>query len=429
MTGGPLLLRHATLTDGRHVDVTLNNGMITHVEAVADTARAGADVLGGGEGPAAAPAAVDLAGHLLLPAPMEIHAHLDKALSADAVPNPAGDLMGAVMAWLAYRPSLTREQIEHRARAALNAYLGHGATAVRTHADLGADIGLRGLLAVLAIRDEAAGRCDVQVTAFAATPLTGEAGAANRALLADALDAGADAVGACPGLDPDPAGCIAICLDLAARHGVPLDLHVDEWLHPDPCTLELLADAVTASGFAHGVIAGHCVSLGMMAADRAGRIADKVARAGIAVACLPQTNLFLQGRDHDRAVPRGLTALRVLRAAGVTVAAGGDNLQDPFQPLGRGDPLETAALLVLAGHDTPETAYDAVSAQARKAAGLPPVAVAPGFPAELLAVRAGSLREALATATAHRLVLHRGRTVARTTVTRHDHPAQIGHTA
>ncbi|MFC7241741.1 amidohydrolase family protein [Catellatospora aurea] len=424
MTGLPLLLRDALLTDGRRVDVRVHDAAIERVEPAGTVDTTGAQV-------------VELDGQLLLPAPMEIHAHLDKALSADAVPNPAGDLFGAVTAWLAYRPSLTREQVERSSRTALDGYLGHGATAVRTHADLGEGIGLRALQAVLAVRDAAAGRCAVQVTAFAAVPLTGAAGAANRALLAEALAAGADAVGACPGLDPDPAGCIAICLDLAARHGVPVDLHIDEWLHPEPCSLELLADAVVATGFPHGVLAGHCVSLGMMDPERAGPLADKVARAGIAVACLPQTNLYLQGRDHDRAVPRGLTALRTLRAAGVTVAAGGDNLQDPFQILGRGDPLETAALLVLAGHDTPETAYDAVSAQARRAAGLPPVAVAPGSPAELLAVRAGSLREALATTTPHRLVVHGGRIVARTTVTRHDpddheaqtSPAQIGRTA
>jgi len=36
------------------------------------------------------------AGYLLLPAPAEPHAHLDKALTADLVPNPAGDLMGAI---------------------------------------------------------------------------------------------------------------------------------------------------------------------------------------------------------------------------------------------------------------------------------------------------------------------------------------------
>ena len=85
---------------------------------------------------------------------------------------------------------------------------------------------------------------------------------------------------------------------------------------------------------------------------------------------LPQTNLFLQGRSHPVATPRGLTALRPLLDAGVTVAAGGDNLQDPFNLVGRGDPLEAASLLVAAGHLLPEEALAAVSGSARAAMGL-----------------------------------------------------------
>ena len=68
---------------------------------------------------------------------------------------------------------------------------------------------------------------------------------------------------------------------------------------------------------------------------------------------LPQTNLFLQGRDHPVAMPRGLTAIAALREAGALVAAGADNVQDPFNLVGRSDPLETAALLVMAGHELP----------------------------------------------------------------------------
>ena len=41
----------------------------------------------------------DLGGWLLLPAMAEPHAHLDKALTADEVPNPKGDLHGAIDAW------------------------------------------------------------------------------------------------------------------------------------------------------------------------------------------------------------------------------------------------------------------------------------------------------------------------------------------
>jgi cytosine deaminase len=108
----------------------------------------------------------------------------------------------------------------------------------------------------------------------------------------------------------------------------------------------------------------------------------------------------------------------------VTVAGGGDNLRDPFNPVSRADPLETASLLVTAGHLTPEEAYTAVSTGARAAMGLPEVQVAPGFPAELLAIQASSLGEAIAGGTS-RVVIHRGRVASRTTVTR-DYPDPAG---
>jgi cytosine deaminase len=43
--------------------------------------------------------------------------------------------------------------------------------------------------------------------------------------------------------------------------------------------------------------------------------------------------------------------------------------------------------------------------------GLPPVEIVPGAPADLLAVRAGSVREALATCTPDRIVVRDGRRV------------------
>ncbi len=61
---------------------------------------------------------------------------------------------------------------------------------------------------------------------------------------------------------------------------------------------------------------------------------------------------------------RGLTAVAALRDAGVPVAAGADNIRDPFNPLGRTDPLETASLLAAAAHLTPAQALAAVTADA-----------------------------------------------------------------
>jgi cytosine deaminase len=346
---------------------------------------------------------------VLLPAPAEPHDHLDKALTADRVPNPDGDLMGAIRAWLAYRPTLAVDDIAARAERAVRMLVANGVTAIRTHVDVGVDIGVRGIEALIRARRAVGDLADVQIVALVTTPTTGPAGAGNRAALRDALDAGADVVGGCPHLEPDPMPAIEQFFDVAAATERPVDLHTDETLDRRVLHLADLADFVIKTGFPHGVTASHCVSLGMQPLAVQREVAQRVAAAGIAVVTLPQTNLYLQGRDVPTATPRGLTALRPLLDAGVTVAAGADNLQDPFNVVGRGDPFETAALLVMAGHLSPGEAFRAVASASRRAMGLEPVDVVAGAPAELLAVRAESVREAIATAPSGRIVIHRGR--------------------
>ena len=100
------------------------------------------------------------------------------------------------------------------------------------------------------------------------------------------------------------------------------------------------------------------------------------------------------------------------------VGAGADNVQDPFNPVGRGCAFETASLLVVAGHLTPQEAWNLVSDGARAVMGLPVAGPRVGARAELLAVRAQSLTDAIATAPADRIVIHEGRLVARSELRR-----------
>ena len=373
--------------------------------------------------PALAPTAtddtiLDCADMVVLPAPAEPHAHLDKALSAAAAPNPAGDLPGAIAAWHAYRPSLDEAEILGRARAAAHELIAHGTTAIRTHVDVGPGIGLRGIHALRTLCDELAdgGLADLQIVALISPPLSGPEGAESRTLLAAALEAGADVAGGCPHLDPDPVAATAAALDAAELAGTPVDLHSDETLNPRALAVRDLARMVIERGFVAGAVASHCVSLGVQTPEVQATVAAELAQAGVAVVALPQTNLYLQSRDLAQSPPRGITAIRALRDAGAIVAAGADNVRDPFNCVGRSDALETAAMLVMAAHLTPEEAYDLVSAGARAAMGLPAVALVAGAPAEILAVRGASLADAIARASEHRFVIHAGRCVARTEV-------------
>ena len=99
------------------------------------------------------------------------------------------------------------------------------------------------------------------------------------------------------------------------------------------------------------------------------------------------------------------------------VAAGSGALRDVSNPVGRGDPLEAAYLLASRYGLRPEDSYDAVSSSARAVMGLPEVRVEAGFPAELLALRGDRLAGALSLAYS-RIVVHRGRVVARTSAVR-----------
>ncbi len=394
-----ILLVGATTADGATVDVRLQGDRIA---AVGTLDRLPDDEVR------------DLSGYLLLPAPAEPHAHLDKALTADRVVNRTGDLLGAIEAWHATWPTLTKPDIVDRARRAALAGVANGYTAIRSHGDLSSVIGLRSMEALVEVRDELRDLVDIQVVALIALPTAGPAGADHRALLREALAMGVDVAGGCPHLDEDRMGCLEACLQAAADAGRPIDLHTDETLNPEVLGLREFAKLVSSTGFPHGATASHCVSLGMQEEHVQKAVAAEVAEAGIAVVTLPQTNLFLQGHGHPMAMPRGLTALRPLLEAGVTLAGGADNVQDPFNTMGRSDPLETAALLVMAGHLLPDEAYDAVTKGARAAMGLERVELAAGSPAELLAVQGTTLREAIANAPGDRLVYHRGRLVAET---------------
>ncbi|MGW7383516.1 amidohydrolase family protein [Streptomyces sp. NPDC054794] len=374
-----LLLCGARLTDGRTVDVRLGGGRIEAVGTAGSLAP----------GPArGAGARVDLSGYLLLPAPCEPHAHADTALS--------GECAGPV----SYEP----EHVQRRATEAALLQLGHGATVQRAHVRVGDVQGLDALSAVLQARRSLRGLAELTAVAMPRV-LTGVAGAEGLAMLRDAVKMGASVVGGCPDLDPDPTGYVETVLELASEHGCPVDLHTDA---ADPARLSRLA--AMAGGLRPGVTLGPCAGLTRLPAEAASRVADQLAAAGVTVVCLPQGGCGAVDR-------RGTAPVRLLRAAGVRVAAGSGALRDVSNPVGRGDPLEAAFLLASRHGLRPEDSYDAVSASARAALALPEVRVEAGFPAELLAVRGDRLAGALSLAYS-RIVVHRGRVVARTSAVR-----------
>jgi len=351
---------------------------------------------------------VDLGGKLLLPPLAEPHAHLDKAFLADRVDNDTGDLMGAIQGLERIRHTVTHDDIVQRACRAAILMSKNGVTAIRTHADTTLSSGLTSVHALLEAKRRCASFIDIQVAMLLDWPLTGPRSGERLQLARDAIDAGVDVVGGCPHLDDDPQHALDVLLKIAIDSGLPLDIHADENLRSDSRDLENLADFILRDNIKHNITASHCVSLSTQSESDITRVSEKVATANIAVVALPLTNLFLQSRGITSLSPRGITPTARLRARGVIVAAGADNLQDPFNPVGRGDPLETASLMVIAAHESSQTAYDMVTRNSHHVISPGRSFLRPGDKADFIAVPAANVREVIAMGPPDRTVVYGG---------------------
>lgn len=324
-----------------------------------------------GTGPQPAPLTLDATGWRIIPAASEPHAHLDKAYSAQRFDYFSGtepnSLESAISQWGSLLPDITQEDIARRALAALKKYVSHGITAVRTHVDFPQQGDpLRGIRAIAELKDALAGILDIQIVGLAGhhTP---------DSVVREAIDAGMTHIGGCPHVAPDPHAQTTRFLDLVEDTGLPIDLHTDEQLSTHQLDLENLAQQVISRGITTHVTASHNVRLGQLEPTKLARVLGLVKQANIGLVTLPITNLYLQAREFDTRKPRGLPPLTEILAAGIPLAAGADNLRDPFNPAGTADPFETTSLLMTAGHLAPAQALAAVTTGARAVLGLPPV--------------------------------------------------------
>jgi cytosine deaminase len=201
-----------------------------------------------------------------------------------------------------------------------------------------------------------------------------------------------------------------------------VDFHADFADEPEHRHVEVIADQTQRHGWQGRVAVGHVTELAACDDVEQARIAGRLREAGIAVITLPATDLYLMGRHDTRNVRRGLTPVKRLRAAGVTVAAATNNVQNAFTPVGNADPLLLTYLLVVAAH---------MGAEAEMAAALDMVTVAParilgrrehglavGCRADLVLLDASTLAEVVGGLPARVLVVKSGRITARAATAR-----------
>jgi cytosine deaminase len=366
--------------DGRRADVGIRGGSVA---AVGDLA--GAPVR----------RRFEAAGRFVVPGFVDAHVHLDKAYLLPRTPSREGSLAEAIRVTGGAKRAFTVEDVRERARRLLDRAVAMGTTAMRGHVEVDPIVELRALEAVLPLRQEYADRLDLELCAFAQEGILQAPG--TEALLRAALRAGADVVGGCPYNDTDGVAHVDRVFALAREFDCAADFHADFADEPVHRHVDAIVDGTVRHGWQGRVAVGHLTELAAADESEQARVAGRLQAAGIGVITLPATDLYLMGRQDVRNVRRGLTPIKRLRAAGVTVAAATNNVQNAFTPAGNADPLLLTYLLVVGAHMGGEAdmaaALDMVTAAPARILGRPAHGPTPGSRADLVVLEATTLAE------------------------------------
>jgi cytosine deaminase len=405
-TPSTLIVRRARVEDADGLfDIAVTDGRITAVEQDLEQDAA---------------VELDADGRLASPAFVEPHIHLDKYGSLPLLPpNAGGTLAESIELMLQIKREASAEDIRQRAGKLIRSMVIAGTTVIRSHVDVDAISGLRGVEGIDLARRDHADICDIEIVAF---PQLGvERDHEAKDLMARAMHEGADVVGGMPHWEADHEAAgrhIEFCMQLAHEHDADVDMHVDETDDGRWHTLELLVEAADRHGYGGRTTAGHCCAMAAWDDAQAARLVRRAAEVGVSIITNPATNLVIQGREDRQPIRRGITRVKELMAGGVNVAAGQDNLFDGFYPLGAGDQMLIAWLLVHAAQlTTPEemrAAMATVRSSAAKAIGLADYGIAPGGRGDLVVLDAETPEEALRLQAARRWVVRGGQVVAET---------------
>ena len=392
-------------TELQRVDITIRGGVIAVIEPA------------GTADPAAGTEIHDCDGGLVFPGFVDMHTHLDKGHIWPRKPNPDGSFMSALNAVMADRiANWSAGDVERRMDFALCCAYAHGTVAIRTHIDSAPPQNAISWPVFERLRERWGGRIALQGVA-----LLGPDHLLDPALLeevAATAKAASGKMGGAISVFGEAKDAITAAIAAADRHGLDLDLHIDESGDTASRSLRVLADAVIETGFSGKVVAGHCCSLAVHDEVFAKETIARVARAGIAVVSLPMCNLYLQDRHSEAGVRtprwRGVTLVNELRAAGVEVSLASDNTRDPFYAYGDLDGLEVLRESARIAHlDHPaKDAFGwarAVTSTPAKVCGFAGAGqIAVGAPADLVLFRARNWTELMARPQSDRIVYRGG---------------------
>lgn len=328
-----------------------------------------------------------------IPLPVEPHVHLDKAFTIHRARATAPGLFGAIEAMRADKSRWTPLDLLTRIEDGMAEAWAAGVRAIRSHIDWNEPAVPQAWEVAGEVAEDWADRMPLIRSSLSPIDLLGDPDHGRK--IAERVARDGQVLGAFVYRHPGLETGIPFAFDLAERHDLRLDFHVDEGLEVEATALDLIVAEATRREMGDRVLCGHACSLAIRPdADRA---IAALAASGVALTVMPTTNLYLQDMTPGRSPRlRGLAPVQELRAAGVPILLGSDNVRDPFYPMGVHDPLESLRLAALAAQLNPADWLAAITDAPARALGLAPQPLKVGAPADFLLFPAPDLLSALA---------------------------------
>ena len=354
----------------------------------------------------------DAEGQLCCAGLIETHIHLDKSRIVDrCTTEPSRSQPDHMRRVQAVKPTFTVEDIYTRAKATLEGCIKHGTTRVRTHAEIDAPVGVKGVEALQALAKEYAWAVDLEICVFPQEGMTTapEAEVAMR----KGLEMGARVIGAAPNYDVDHTGQINRVFEIAREYGVDIDMHIDSGHDPASMDCHLVCELTERYKLGGRVAIGHATKLAGLPPARQAEIARRLANAGVAVTALPATDLFVLARHVDHNVPRCVADVSFFTDNGCNCSISSNNILNPFTPFGDGSLIRIANLhanILQLGHpDRLGELFGMITERSARLMNLRDYGTEIGNPADIVILDAKSRAEAVATVAPVLAVFKRGR--------------------
>ena len=373
--------------------------------------------------PARAQKEIDAAGSLVLPGLFNLHYHADKCLLGEIMrPNVSGTLPEAIEITNEFKRKYDPVEVAGRAVRTLEQGVKNGTAFFRLFCDVGTIGRLAAARGLLLAREKTRQYCRIEVVAFPQEGIVRDPGAAE--LMEEAIKEGCDVVGGLPWYeytDEEARQHIDICFAMAKKHDLDIHMLVDDTDDANSRSLEYLALKTMREGFNGRVAASHCGAMAGYNDVYAAKVIDMVATAGITMSVNAHINLVCSARLDREPRRRGIARVKELLARGVNIVTSQDDVNDPYYPFGKPDPLECASMIAHVAQLTLphelEQVVDMITVNAARAARVADYGIAPGMRADLVVVGAPSVHEALRLQPPRLHVFKDGREVARSTMT------------